>query len=58
MVQWEGVLVGERDHWAVKVGSAVGSAASVGWVGRLVECKRVWEAIGKVSVKLGWLIIK
>ncbi len=58
MVQWEGVLVVERDHWAVKVGSPVGSAAFVGWVGQLVEQEWVWEAMGKVSVGLGWLIIK
>ncbi len=48
----------ERDHWAVKVGLDVGSAASVGWVGRPVERKRVQEAMGEVLVGLGWLIVK
>ncbi len=58
VVQWEGILVVERDHWAAKVGSAVGSAASVGWVGHLVERERVQEAMGEVLVGLGWLIVK
>jgi hypothetical protein len=58
MVQWEGILVVERDHRAAKVGSAVGSAASIGWVGHLLDWEWVREAMGEVLVGLGWLIVK
>ena len=41
VVQWEGVLVVERDRCAAKVGSALGLAASIWWIGRPVEPKPV-----------------
>jgi hypothetical protein len=58
VVQWEGVLVVERDCWVMKIGTAVGLAASVVWGGHLVEWERVREAMGEVLVGLGWLIVK